>query len=291
MIRRKKQVTSDVKIKTFVSMLFLIIVFLVGYAYIMYHTKVLTRMYFDKVKLDKVGRHIKIFSDRGQEMITGRLGRNVHSNKPFACLDKPANASSVCLEWDSIARLYISYEHKADVRDCYTIEWRSLDAGHYPEDCYDLKDTMGHWYGGGITKNNDWPIDTASFDFEPFITGDAHTHQFGNALRRYFISSNGVAIQIDERVPLHLSMNRNRSREFCMRAQNDNFAFVNRLTAFPVLKYSVCVGSDMKALHQELMPKKLWDGLKPAQVSGVGNIIDDNDIRPKRCFSLLQSIG
>lgn len=74
MIRRKKQVTSDFKIKTFVSMLLLIIVFLIGYAYIMYHTKVLTRMYFDKVKLDKVGRHIKIFNERGQEMIAGQLG-------------------------------------------------------------------------------------------------------------------------------------------------------------------------------------------------------------------------
>lgn len=275
MIRRKKQVTSDFKIKTFVSMLFLIIVFLVGYAYVMYHTKVLTRMYFDKVKLDKAGRHIKIFSEHGQEMITGQLGRNIHGRKPFACLDRPSNATSMCLEWDSIARLYIRYEHKETISDCYTIEWQPLSAGHYPQDCYDLSDSMGHWYGGGITKNNDWPFDRATFEFTPFITGDAHSHQFGNALRRYFISSNGVAIQIDDRVPLHLSMNQNGSNEFCMRAQNDAFAFVNRLTRYPVLKYSVCVGDDMKALHQELMPKTLWDGLKPVQRDMVQSILEE----------------
>lgn len=182
----------------------------------------------------------------------------------------------MCLEWDSIARLYMTYTHKAAVRDCYTIEWQSLDAGHYPQDCFDLKESMGHWYGGGITKNNDWPFDNATFDFQPFISGDANTHQFGNALRRYFISSNGVAIQIDDRVPLHLSMNLNGSREFCMRAQNDRFAFVNRLTRHPVLKYTVCVGADdMMALHQELMPKSLWDGMRPAQADIVLSILEE----------------
>lgn len=74
MIRRKKQVTSDFKIKAFVSMLFLTIVFLVGYAYIMYHSKVLAHLYFDKVKFDKVKRFIKIYNENGNEMLTGSLG-------------------------------------------------------------------------------------------------------------------------------------------------------------------------------------------------------------------------
>lgn len=74
MIRRKKQVTSDFKIKAFVSLLFLIIVFLVGYAYIMYHQKVLARLYFDKVKFDKTSRRIRIFDEIGHERISGKLG-------------------------------------------------------------------------------------------------------------------------------------------------------------------------------------------------------------------------
>lgn len=74
MIRRKKHVTSDFKIKAFVSLLFLIIVFLVGYAYIMYHQKVLARLYFDRVKFDKNHRHIKVFDSFSQEKITGKLG-------------------------------------------------------------------------------------------------------------------------------------------------------------------------------------------------------------------------
>lgn len=214
-------------------------------------------------------------------------GRNINSRKPFTCLDRQQGAApnlnhninnnSVCLEWDGIARLHMSYEHSEDTapRDCYTIEWQSLSESHYPQDCYRLSETIGHWYGGGITKQNDWPFDKATFDWTPFITGDADTHQFGNALRRYFIASNGVAIQIDDRVPLHLSMNESGSREFCMRAQNDAFAFVNRLTRYPVLKYSICVADDMRALHEALMPETLWDGLKPAQLDLVHSILEE----------------
>lgn len=74
LMRRKRKVTSDFKIKAFVTFLFLIIVFLVGYAYIMYHQKVLTRLYFDKVKFSKGDRSIRIYNQRGQESISGKLG-------------------------------------------------------------------------------------------------------------------------------------------------------------------------------------------------------------------------
>lgn len=74
MMRRKKKVSGDFKIKAFVTFLFLTIVFLVGYAYIMYHQKVLTRLYFDKIKFSKDDRSIRIYNSRGQESIVGQLG-------------------------------------------------------------------------------------------------------------------------------------------------------------------------------------------------------------------------
>lgn len=133
-MRRKKQPpTSDVKIKAFVALLALCIVFLVGYAYVMYHTKVLTRLYFDKVKLDKHRRHIEIFAaSGGAARIVGQLGGNIHASKPFACLDRPANATAMCLEWDSVARLHMSHQ-PGNESDCYTIEWHALTEAHFPQ--------------------------------------------------------------------------------------------------------------------------------------------------------------
>lgn len=169
----------------------------------------------------------------------------------------------------------MSYEQKG-AADCYAIRWQSLDINHYPEDCFDFTASKGHWYGGGITKANEWPFDEATFEFTPFITGDANTQQFGNALKRYFISSAGVSIQIDDRTPLYINMNAKQSpHQFCMKAMNDNFAFVNRLTDRPELNYKICIASNMKVLHQELTQQSLWDGLKESDIQIVHSILEE----------------
>lgn len=59
-------------------MLFLTIVFLIGYAYVMYHQMVLARLYFDKIEFNKNTRKFRIFENR-KELIEGRLGMRVIS--------------------------------------------------------------------------------------------------------------------------------------------------------------------------------------------------------------------
>lgn len=162
-----------------------------------------------------------------------------------------------------------------NVAKCYTIRWESLGPDFFPIDCYDVSEENGHWYGGGLTKNGDWPLERASFDFAPFITGDVNVHQWGNVLKRYFINSRGVAIKIDDRVPLHVSMNHNNSSQFCFKAQNDNFAYVNRLTNLPVLSYKICTGEDMKSLHKEMIQQSLWDGIKEKDALDVHTLLDE----------------
>lgn len=76
MIRKKKKATSDFRIKAFVAMLFLIIVFLVGYAYIMYQQVVLARLYFNKIEFNKKTRAFRIFEEN-KELIEGRLGKAI----------------------------------------------------------------------------------------------------------------------------------------------------------------------------------------------------------------------
>lgn len=177
------------------------------------------------------------------------------------------------MEWDQNARLYFKYEERNGI-ECHDIKWEALDENVFPQDCYELK---GNWYGGGITKQNDYPFDQATFGFAPFITGDSRVQQFGNAMKRYFISSEGVAIQIQDDVPLHISMNRNNSRQFCMRAMHDHFAFVNRLTpnGLPILSYRICKGQDMKSVHQFMTQQSIWDGMKEVDITAVHSILEE----------------
>lgn len=271
MIRRKKEETSDFKIKAFVLTLFMIIVFLIGYAYIMYEQHVLSYLYFGRIQFDKETRVFRIFEHR-RKFIEGRLGRNILDGKPFHCVNGNANDGSLCIEWDGEARLYLNEDKKHD--GCFTLRWQALKNGTYPTDCFHIGE-KNHWYGGGITKNNDWPLSRAKFDFEPFITGDARAQQFSNALRRYFISSHNVAIRVDERTPLYISMNQSNSNEFCLQARNDNFAFVNRMKPYPELSYNICIAENMKTLHKLTVQTIPWDGLSKSDIKVMHSLMEE----------------
>lgn len=243
----------------------------------MYHQKVLTRSYFEKAKFNKVDKIFRIYNNKGDEILTGQLGTTFNSEKPpFHCHEEDMlNDGSVCLEWNGISRLYMNYENH-DIFRCYTIKWQSLNNNLYPTDCYDLLSLNNDsiWFGGGLTKNADWPLNKANFKFTPFISGDAKIHQFGNALKRYFINSKGISIQIDDKTPLYLSVN-NTSNKICLRAMNDDFAFVNRLTILPELSYKICIADEMRSLHRLLTQQSLWDGLKDEDIKKLHSIIEE----------------
>lgn len=258
MIRRKKETTSDLKIKAFVLTLFMMIVFLVGYAYIMYEQHVLSYLYFGRIQFDRDTRVFRIFDHR-RKFIEGRLGQNILDGKPFNCVNGNAHDGSLCIEWDGEARLYLKEDKTRE--GCFSLRWQALKNGTYPTDCFDIGDKV-QWYGGGITKKNDWPLSRAQFDFEPFITGDARAQQFSNALNRHFISSHNVSIRVDDRAPLYISMNHSNSNEFCLKAMNDAFAFVNRMTPHPELNYNICIADNLNKLHKMTVQKTVWNGTK-----------------------------
>ncbi|XP_053693350.1 myogenesis-regulating glycosidase [Sabethes cyaneus] len=263
MIRKKRRETKDYKLRVFVGMLFLIIVFLIGYANVMYQQKLLARSYFENVKLQKTTRALRILDAKGADLLTGVLGVASFIEKPYNCLAEDLrDDGSVCYEWNSMARLYMNSVKTATPEiKCYSFSWETLTDNYYPTDCFDIGEDRGFWYGGGLPRGIDYPLSKASFDFAPFITGDINAQQWGNAVKRYFLNSKGIAIRVDDRTPLYVSINHNANNKFCLQGRNDNFAFVNRLSQYPELNYEICTGPDMKTLHNGLLQKSLWDGL------------------------------
>ncbi|XP_044735680.1 myogenesis-regulating glycosidase isoform X2 [Chrysoperla carnea] len=273
---KKRQQTTDIKLRAFVTFLFLSIVFIVSLAYILYHQKVLQKAYFHRIKFNKIERTMRIFNNDGIEIIRGILGVTVSGENAYNCLkENEKTDGSLCFEWMSEARLYLSYkEINKDVR-CYNLNWISLASDVAPTDCFDLNVGKGYWYGGGQTADPAWPLQKKSFDYAPFITGDIAKNTWGNVLKRYFISSRGVAIVVDNESPLHIAINATNSKKLCLRAQFDEFSYVNHRTLHPHLNYSICTGPNMKILHSSLSEKSLWDGLKPEDISTVNSFISE----------------
>jgi len=240
-----------------------------------YHQQVLTRSYFQKIKFNSHDRIFRILSHEDKEVISGQLGVTLgFDTAPFHCLEEQRRSDgSVCIEWNGVARLHLNFEDKGVFR-CYTLQWQALTPGLLPTDCYELKRDNGLWFGGGVTKGQEWSLSYANFDFAPYASGDSKIHQFGNGVKRYFINSIGVAMQVSEKTPLQLGVNRTENR-FCLRAANDEFTFVNHLTPLPQLDYRICTTEDMRSLHMLMTQQSLWDGLKEQEFKVLHSLLEE----------------
>ncbi|XP_072938417.1 myogenesis-regulating glycosidase isoform X2 [Epargyreus clarus] len=277
---RKKP--TDYKLRAFVGLMFLAVVFFVGFAYVLYHQQALTKAYFDNVQFNEPKRMIRIFNRDEVEILKARLAVTIQGKgKAYPCLPEHRRSDgSVCLEWLHDLRFYLKclpHDPGVDNTTCYSIHWKALRPDFSPNDCFDWSDTKVHWYGGGQSANLTWPLNTGSIDYTPFVTGDMQKSQWGNVLTRYLINSKGAAIIIDDETPLQISVNRG-GREICLRGQYDDFAYANRLTEFAEMRYNICTSIDMKSLHSSIHSHRrapLWDGLKPADMQTLESLISE----------------
>lgn len=277
--------------QAFVALLFLLIVFLVSYAYIMYDYKVLSKMYFERIKFKDSTRSLRIYGpDKKQVLLRGSLGLHTHLGpKPVRC--QTSDLDELCFEWGRKAKLFISQSELTGSINCFDIRWEPLDEHIRAMDCYKM-DVGVHWFGGGLTHDNAWPLEEADVPLTPFVTGQGRMRggqkrgkesssssslsPWGNVLRRYFINSNGVAIEVDKDSPLYVSINANQSKEFCMKARYDDYAFANRMTKYPELAYRICTNSgDMLSLHRQLTQTSLWDGLRENEVNLMHSLMEE----------------
>ncbi|XP_047029207.1 myogenesis-regulating glycosidase isoform X3 [Helicoverpa zea] len=277
---RKKP--TDYKLRAFVGLMFLAIVFFVGFAYVLYHQQALTKAYFDNVQFNEPKRLLRIYNRDDVEILRASLAVNIQGKvNAYPCLPEDRHKDgSECLEWLHTLRFYLKslpHDPGVDNTTCYSVHWKALRSDVYPNDCFDWSATKVHWYGGGQSLNLTWPLDRGSLDYTPFITGDMQKSQWGNVLTRYFINSKGAAIIIDDETPLHVSVNKG-GKQICLKSMFHEFAYPNRLTEFPEMKYNICTSEDMASLHSSIHSHRrapLWDGLKPADMQTLESLISE----------------
>jgi len=272
-IRHKKP--KEYKLQGFVSLLFLTVVFMVGFAHVFYHQQVIQRAYFDRIRFNKKERLVKVFDKEGVEIALGYLATELpDTDRVFRCLPQDEREDgSVCMEWMDQARLYLSYSERAGLR-CYHFSWLSQDAGVRPTDCYEDGDNYGHWYGGGRTLGMAWPVELGRVEMSAFVTGQVGRHRWGGVLRRYFINSRGVAISVDPDTPLYVSINADKTTQLCLQGRHDDFAYMSS-QGLPKLNYSICTSDNMKLLHSSLSEKSLWDGLREEDNSVINSLLTE----------------
>ncbi|EFN82516.1 myogenesis-regulating glycosidase isoform X2 [Harpegnathos saltator] len=271
----KRRQNADYRLKAFVGFLFLCVVFLVSFAHIYYTQHVLQRAYFDNFRFNKNDRVMRVYSITGAEIIAAKFGKDIPDDTGvYPCLPHHQRQDAVCLEWLQQTRLYLAHTKREDMH-CYHVTWQSLSPNYNPKDCFDWSSKRGHWYGAGQIQSMAYPLERSRLELSPFVTGDVRKHPFGNVLKRYFLSSKGATILVDPETPLYVSINANRTTDFCLQAKHDAFAYINHLTPLPQLNYTICATDNMKTLHSSMAEKSLWDGLKPDELHAVHSLLSE----------------
>ena len=193
----------------------------------------------------------------GTDKLTIRMNTpmTLEDTVPEAC-DLEASDDSVCLNWPKEATLrVIPISHflpdTEETLECYDITWLSLwSCKQVLTDCIDV--TASHWYGGYADKFQYWPFEMNTRPFSAYTVNDSYVGEIGGVVDRYFVSSTGIGILIDDDVPLYFSLNDDKPGHMCFTAMCDRYPYIQSSDHLPVLKYKICHGSNVKDVHLKM---------------------------------------
>lgn len=117
-------------------------------------------------------------------------------------------------------------------------------------DCFSLNDDT-QWFGGPQWRYQHWPIQHMYFEEEIYLT----THPQNMALaERYWLSSKGIYVFVDEKSALFLDQNNVKDKHLCLIAKNKKpYQVRSKIT----LDYEIGAFSDPKVAHKSVVERHL----------------------------------
>ncbi|CAL4161555.1 unnamed protein product, partial [Meganyctiphanes norvegica] len=158
--------------------------------------------------------------------------------------------AELCVDY-GIAKVTVnSHDH------CQEVLWTTTELTEL-KDCILIE---GHWYGGGEQISQPWPIEKVPRPETPFVTADMLQKRgqwYGGVSEAYWISSQGVAVRVEEETPLHLSVPDEDGDEvadkLCFAARHEP-PFVASANTPLTLHYHICTAPDVRLVHERSYP-------------------------------------
>lgn len=170
--------------------------------------------------------------------------------EPFDCLPSLQIDADICLEWPNDRRLIVRTKNAMldESVQCYDVKWKALrDTQQVLKDCFNV--SSSHWYGGYEDTNQYWPFERNTLNVSDYLSHDGFYPGIGNLLERYFVSSTGAGIFVNNNVPLYFSLNRPQQGQMCFIAKYEPYPYVNVKHKTPYLKYTLCESANVKDTH------------------------------------------
>jgi len=268
---------EETKLRVAVFVLFSLCFSLVLASHVLYNQHIGEIRLFPNVRLEEEQRRMIMYDKNDNFVLSAELGIDIPRNlDPYNCLPNQLSqtdpSDTKCLEWKDHARLKIQ---RIKVRDltCHRISWLALSEDTMPFDCWPVGEGAGHWYGGGESLTSQWPLDNGHIVMSPFVTGDEDQTEWGNVIKKYFINSRGLSIDIADETPLSLSLNDDVHKGLCLKAHFDEFPYYYHRYGLPQLNYTVCTDGDLVELYDGQLAKSFWDGHKDSDLQELTKLL------------------
>eukprot|EP00062_Callorhinchus_milii_P012189 gi/632958960/ref/XP_007895345.1/ PREDICTED: uncharacterized family 31 glucosidase KIAA1161 homolog [Callorhinchus milii] len=218
-------------------------------------------------RLEQLELHREGFVIRkSPDSVSFRMGFRSASIDPESCLQGDSGNRLSCTKSNrGEVNFYVETLKPKETVTCYNIHWRAGRPGSAVEHC--MFWAGAKWYGGAEMSTQHWPMRVSgAMEPAPYVTGDVYSFRggFGGVLERYWVSSRGVAVRVNDSVPLHVGWNSSHQEAVCLQARyGEGSPFKPRQGHEPgpgkepvaELSYQVCVGTDLKVMHRYMAKK------------------------------------
>lgn len=231
-----------------------IIVFLSWY-YITQHGRMSIRR-AGHIRFDPVTQELHLTNLNDDRVLRAEVGMLLPGDAyPLVC-EEMFVKDAICIDWlksgeddERLARMEITSEEEGALI-IVEIKWDSAKLDSPLQDCILMGDD--HWYGGSLSSPPVWPLDRTNIEMQPFISrgNDQSAESFGGILERFWLSSSGLSLVVQDDVPLYVGSNDNHSQRLCFRSEALSSPFQNPLNDYPALIYKVFISNNVTAAHR-----------------------------------------
>ena len=200
---------------------------------------------------------LQLRNDEMANLSINQMFSGFYSNVTRNCSSAQAkNTEGICVEWDRDIRLVVEHfppnssriSAQSDI-DCYVVQWVALSCPKQVlQSCINV--STAHWYGGYADEYQYWPFAKNTRQMTPYLVNNSFLGEIGGVIERYFISSSGFGIYIEENVPLYFSLNDPDVGMMCFTAKFDSYPYLNRENELPSMKYTVCHANSVIEVHK-----------------------------------------
>ena len=186
----------------------------------------------------------------GGTLVEANIGMTISTSLPRAVSIQGNVMQIIFRESTTLTVTYSQFNGSdsdhTDVVHCYNVQWHTPYARRTLQDDFIM--SGAHWYGAAPIYEQLWPTELWDRKSSAFVAGDSYKDQYGGVQERYWLTSRGVALHIDQDIPLFVAVNSSGSQRLSF-VSHYRHPYDNQRQRPLRLSYRVCHAVHVTAMH------------------------------------------